>query len=228
MGFSQKIEDKPSSALGTGTASIYETAIAYSSFANGGFKIKPQKIVSIKTSSGETIYNNSQLSNSKSERVLSDNTSQLLTAMLQKAINDGTGISLKSTYGVGIPIAGKTGTSQDYSDAWFAAYTPKIVIVTRVGASNPAIRFSSGTYGSGGKLALPIVGKTLRAYQNSYTASFNNPENLLDCEDYTEDKGLTKFLNGIFKSKNSSYTKEQRKALRKDRRKEKRLLRKQK
>ena len=67
-----------------------------------------------------------------------------------------------SVYGVKIPLAGKTGTSQNYADAWFAAFNPHLVIVSRVGASSPAIHFNSGRNGSGSALALPLVALTLK------------------------------------------------------------------
>ncbi|MCK0130864.1 transglycosylase domain-containing protein [Flavobacteriaceae bacterium F08102] len=218
LGFSQPLENKPASALGTGTASIYETAIAYSSFANGGYKVKPQSIISIKTATGKIIYQNKQLKQQQ-QRVLSKEVANQLSMMLQKAIQEGTGTSMVNRYGITIPLAGKTGTSQDYSDAWFAAYTPKIVFVTRVGASDPSIRFTNGANGSGSKLALPLVAKTLQGFQHRYQQPFELSVSDIDCEDYREDTGLNKFLNGIFKGTKSSYDKEQRKAERKERRK---------
>jgi membrane carboxypeptidase/penicillin-binding protein len=86
----------------------------------------------------------------------------LMAAMLHKAIREGTGAAVHSVYGVKIPLAGKTGTSQNYADAWFAAFNPGIVIVSRVGASTPSIHFNNGSYGSGSALALPLVAMTLR------------------------------------------------------------------
>jgi penicillin-binding protein 1A len=83
-------------------------------------------------------------------------------AMLEKAIREGTGASVHSVFGVKIPLAGKTGTSQNYADAWFAAFNPGLVIVSRVGASSPAIHFNSGSNGSGSALALPLVALTLK------------------------------------------------------------------
>ena len=87
-------------------------------------------------------------------RIMTERSSQLMSAMLQKAIREGTGASMSSVYGVDFPLAGKTGTSQDYSDAWFAAFNPKLVIVSRAGASSRAIHFNNGSYGSGSALAL--------------------------------------------------------------------------
>ena len=232
LGFSQELPKKPSVALGTANSSIYELSRAYSAFANGGYLIEPKTIVSIKTVDGKIIYKNRMLKPNEKDRVISQNTSILLTAMLQKAINEGTGTSLKNKYGINIPIAGKTGTSQDYADAWFAAYTPKIVVVTRVGASSPIIRFNSGTNGSGSKLALPLVGKTLQYLKKKYSAPFTPlPEQFisaLDCEDYLEDSKFNLFFENLFNKNNTTLEKEQRRAERKAKREQRKAERKAK
>lgn len=200
LGFSQKLFNKPSVALGTVNASIYELAIAYSAFANGGYSIEPQIIKSIKNSDGKIIYNNKILRQTDN-RIILESTSQLLTAMLQKTINSGTGIALRTKFGITIPIAGKTGTSQDYADAWFATYTPKLVLVARVGATLPAIHFSSGANGSGSKLALPLVAKTLKPFQYKYTKNFTLNEVFADaliCDDFRELSEFDLFLEYLF------------------------------
>lgn len=200
LGFTQNLIEKPSVALGTANASIYELAIAYSSFANGGYRIKPQSIVSIKTADGTIIYKN-KLIKQTTKRVLKQSTTQLLSAILQKAVNEGTGVALRSKYGIKIPLAGKTGTSQDYADAWFAAYTPKLVLVTRVGASSPNIHFASGSNGSGSRLALPLIAKTLQYSQQKYAKTFPlliEHIEALECEDFKETSKLEDFLNNLF------------------------------
>ncbi|MCF6348108.1 MAG: transglycosylase domain-containing protein [Flavobacteriaceae bacterium] len=226
MGFTQELVRKPSVALGTANASIYELAVAYSAFANGGYHIKPRTILSIKTADGTVIYRNRLLKPLEKNRIINKNTSRLLTAMLQKAVNEGTGATLRNKYGITIPLAGKTGTSQDYADAWFAAYTPKLVIVTRVGASSPNIQFATGANGSGSKLALPLVAKTLRYVQKRYSKSFAPlPEyytDALNCEDYLEDSGFELFFGKLFQRDRTTLDKEQRKAERKAERKARR------
>jgi len=236
MGFSQKIENKPSIALGTSNASIYELAIAYASFANKGYKVKPQSIVSIKTSDGIILYQNKMLHSNN--RVLSEQSAIIMNTILQKAIQEGTGTSLKSKYGISLPLAGKTGTSQDYADAWFAAYSSKLVVVTRVGASSPIIKFNSGINGAGSKLALPLAAKTFQSIQRTnylksrYFPEFELlPEELSDallCEDYIETKGLEKFFESIFKSDKTTLEKAQKKAERRAKRKQRKEERKEK
>ena len=236
MGFTQELTDKPSLALGTSNASIYELAVAYSAFANGGYKIKPQAVHSIKTQDGKTLYLN-KLSKSN-DRIISNDHATLMNAMLQKAVNEGTARSLKGKYGLTLPLAGKTGTSQDYADAWFTAYNPKLVIVTRVGASSPVIKFNSGANGSGSALALPLVAKTLQRIQRSnwikrtYTSSFEPvPEELnllMNCEDYTEDTGLEKFFNTLFKKEATTLDRAKKRAERKAKRQKRREERRKK
>ncbi len=93
MGFTFPLKNTPALALGTAEASLLEIAIAYSSFANGGYKITPQSIVSITTPDGEIIYQN-DFSEVKT-RVLTERSTLLMRAMLRKAVMEGTGSPLK-------------------------------------------------------------------------------------------------------------------------------------
>jgi penicillin-binding protein 1A len=219
MGFSFPLNNTPSLALGTAEASIKEVAVAYSSFANGGYIVTPQSIVSITTSVGEILYQD-ELSEASPE-VLTERSSLLMNAMLQKAISEGTGASLKTLYGVTSPLAGKTGTSQNYADAWFAAYNPELTIVARVGASSPAIHFNNGANGTGSTLALPLVALTLKKVESDpetrkkFIAPFPDlpPElqGALDCPDFKEDTFIDNFLD-IFKKKEIVFNKDSAKA----------------
>jgi penicillin-binding protein 1A len=211
MGFTFTLVNTPSLALGTAEGSIMETVVAYSAFANGGYRVSPQSILSIKTPAGGIIYQN-EFSEAK-VRVLTEKTSILISAILQKAVREGTGASMNSVYGVNLPMAGKTGTSQSYSDAWFTAFNPKLIIVSRVGASSGAIHFNSGSYGSGSTLALPLVALTLKNLQGNDTlrremiTSFPvlPPEltGALDCPDFKDKNLFDKFLN-LFHDKKTS------------------------
>jgi len=222
MGFSFPLDNTPSLALGTAEASIREVAIAYSVFANGGNKITPRSINSIKTSDGSVIWQNNLIQGG--ERILTERSSLLMNAMLQKAISEGTGASVYSVYGVGVPLAGKTGTSQNYADAWFAAYNPGLVIVSRVGASSPSIHFNSGSNGTGSALALPLVALTLKKAESypelekMLSAGFQElpPElaAMLDCPDFRE-KNFFDRLTDLFEKDVKTYDPEKRKAINK-------------
>jgi penicillin-binding protein 1A len=224
MGFSFPLNNTPSLALGTAEASIREIAVAYSSFANGGYIISPQSIVSITTSEGEIIYQNNF--GEVRTRVLTEKSSLLMNTMLQKAIREGTGAPLKTLFGVTAPLAGKTGTSQNYADAWFAAYNPKLTIVARVGASSPGIHFNSGSNGTGSALALPLVALTLKRIESDpetrgeFIASFPDLppelEGALDCPDFKKDSFVDKFLD-LFKKKEIVFNADSAKAERRKR-----------
>ena len=201
MGFSYGLRYHPSLALGTAEASLREITIAYAAFANGGYKINPHSIISIKTHDGEVLWENKP--QAKKSRILTPRTALLISAILQKAIREGTGAPLRYTYNVNIPMAGKTGTSQNYADAWFAAFNPGLVIVSRVGASYPSIHFNSGRYGQATALALPLVAQTLKKAQEDsillkqidVTFPSLPPElaDALNCPDFKEDGLIDKF-----------------------------------
>ncbi len=209
MGFSFPLNNTPALALGTAEASIREIAVAYSTFANGGFLVSPFCITSITASNGVLIYENDF--NEPGSGIISERSALLMNAILQKAIMEGTGASLISVYGVNVPLAGKTGTSQNYADAWFAAYNPKMTIVSRVGASSPLIHFNSGAYGSGSALALPLVALTIKQVQSDpaivskHIAPFPDlPSELsgaLDCPDFREDTFFDRIMDTFRKER---------------------------
>lgn len=222
MGFSFALINTPSLALGTAEASIQELAAAYAIFANGGIKTTLHKIVSIQSSDGEVIWQN-EFPDTR-VRVMSERTSRLMNAMLQKAVREGTGSSLGSGYGITLPLAGKTGTSQDYTDAWFAAYNPALVVVSRVGASLPSVHFNNGSNGTGNALALPLVALTLRNVQRNpvLRKQYNFPfpsldrslERELECPDFKERDVFDDFME-IFRRNRVPFERDVRKAERK-------------
>ena len=118
-----------------------------------------------------------------------------------------------------MPLAGKTGTSQNYSDAWFIGYNPNIVIASRVGANSPNIHFNNGN-GSGSKLALPLVAKTLKKVDliEKYNKAFTTPSDTilstLDCDDFKTKSDFEKFFD-LFKKKSKNFKKSQEKTERK-------------
>ena len=211
MGFSSTLNHVPAMALGISDASLYELAVAYASFANRGNKIRLHTINKVIAANGEILYE--RKNGEGNEQIMERRTTLLINEILQKAINQGTGRTIRSTYKCETPLAGKTGTSQNYGDAWFAAYNPNLVMVTRVGASYNSIHFNSGKYGSGGRLALPIVGLTLQSMEKdkklktSYSTDFENlnPElqEELNCPDFEEDNAID-VIKGIFRKKSTT------------------------
>ncbi|NJK95412.1 MAG: hypothetical protein HC905_11310 [Bacteroidales bacterium] len=138
-------------------------------------------------------------------QVFDTQTSETITAILQQVINQGTGAGMRSRYGIQSTLAGKTGTAQNYSDAWFIAYTPNMVIGTWVGASKPDIHFFSSK-GSGSSLAMPVVARILRNIEsnqrlkNKFLTPFKISDEVysfLDCDPYHE-VGIKGFFNRLF------------------------------
>jgi len=149
----------PAYALGTTSHSLHQMVLAYSAFATKGYVPKAQVIVEIKDKNGKTIYSHNQ---GRKRKAIAASTAADMTQMLETAINSGTGVRLKTTYGIQSALAGKTGTSQNYSDAWFFSYNRKLVMGVWVGAMSPLVHFRGGGYGSGSALALPIAGNFWR------------------------------------------------------------------
>lgn len=195
-------EDVPSLAIGTIDLSLYELVRAYGALANLGQMNELVMIDKITDSEGKLLYIREY---EKATDVFQPETSQIITAILQEAVIQGTGNKMKTTYGVRSEIAGKTGTAQNYSDAWFFAYTPEIVIGTWVGASSPKVHFKTGR-GAGSSLALPVTAGIIKgmekdaALQKQYLYSFNLPAEVysfLACEPYRQ-KGVKGFFNRLF------------------------------
>ncbi|MFW6381106.1 MAG: penicillin-binding protein 1A [Bacillota bacterium] len=107
---------------------LLEMASAYGVFANRGIRIEPFAITKILDNRDQTIYEASP----RKEVVLEEDTSYIMTSMLQSVIESGTGWRAQ----LDRPVAGKTGTTNDYSDAWFVGYTPDLVTAAWIGEDN--------------------------------------------------------------------------------------------
>lgn len=195
-------DDAPSIAIGTLDLSLQEIVRAYGAFANRGRMNSLFMINQITDASGRVLY---QRDTTEPETIFSEETTQSLTAILQQVINQGTGVSIRSRFGIKAPLAGKTGTAQNFSNAWFLAYTPDIVLGTWVGARTPDVHFSNGL-GAGASLALPIVARVIQGIErnpnlsNQYLTPFVIPEttySFLQCDPYRQ-KGIKGFFNRLF------------------------------
>lgn len=126
MGISTPVENTPSLALGTFEVKVIDMAAAYLAIANGGYATWPHAIKEVYTRDGYQLY---QREADTENRILDAGAVKDLTKMLEKVISQGTGRRAK------IPgfAAGKTGTTQDYRDAWFVGFTDEYVIAVWVG-----------------------------------------------------------------------------------------------
>ena len=159
----QKSENFPKDltlALGSITVTPLDMARMYASFANGGYRIVPQFIYKVENKDGEVIY---EASNVK-EKIYEPEDVALVTHLMQQVINNGTGKSaIVYKNGVPIPMAGKTGTTNEYISAWFTGYTPTLATVVYVGYDDNK---SMGRGMSGSSVAIPIWKNYMQAVAN--------------------------------------------------------------
>jgi penicillin-binding protein 1A len=132
----------PSVALGTGEMTLFELTSAYGVFANRGVWKEPTVIRRVEDRAGHSIYRGSPVE----RRVVSEATAYLMTSMMADVVNHGTASTAKSSGFVG-KAAGKTGTSNDYTDAWFVGYTPHIVTGVWFGYDTPQSIMRRGVAG---------------------------------------------------------------------------------
>ena len=121
MGITTPLQRDYTIALGSNGVKLYDIVVAYGAFANGGFKVTPYAIDRVESSTGKVIYEHDA---PKISKVISFDTAASMTYMLKKVVQMGTGTAAKIP---GTEVAGKTGTTDDYRDAWFIGYTPNIV-----------------------------------------------------------------------------------------------------
>lgn len=200
--------DNPALALGAADISLKEIVRAYAAFANGGLLRDPQLIEKITDAHGKLIW---QGRPAKARQALEEEVTATITAMLRRAVDQGTGVGIRTRFGVRADLAGKTGTSQDYGDAWFVAFTPDLVAGTWVGARDPEVHFHSGL-GTGSQLALPIIGGTLAEVERNamlrqrYLTPFPADSTAMDCAPRRSADPLERLLEGIFGRNDRSST----------------------
>ena len=208
-------------SLGSAETTLLSLTSAYCSFVNGGKLIKPVLIDRIQDGEGNTIINNENRKcvncdkisftgkefpkiEDNYEQVLSSQTAYQLTSILQGVVERGTGKKLKK---LGLNLAGKTGTTNDNTDAWFIGFTSNLVIGVYVGMDNPQ---PLGKFETGSKAALPIFEEFIKkGIKKSDARPFKVPENitLMVVDPTTGEKAKFSSKNTIiesYKSKNIS------------------------
>ncbi|WP_306853418.1 penicillin-binding protein 1A [Cupriavidus necator] len=155
-------------ALGSGAVTPLQMAGAYSVFANGGYRVNPYLIQKVVDARGNVISETRpQRAGTDAVRVLDARTAFIADTMLRDVVRMGTANSAKQRLGRN-DLAGKTGTTNDAVDAWFAGYTPNLVAIAWMGYDQPK---SLGVRETGGGLALPIwvgyMGKVLKGVPES-------------------------------------------------------------
>ena len=177
-------------SLGATETTLLNLTSAYAPFVNGGNKIQPNLISRIQDRRGKTIFSKKsrecigcdkfineevefpKIKNSN-EKVISEETAYQMTSILKGAVERGTAKKLRS---LNVPLAGKTGTTNDNYDAWFIGFSSSLVIGVYVGYDNPK---TLGKFETGSKAALPIfkdfIEKAL--YKEDFN-EFQIPENI--------------------------------------------------
>ena len=210
MGIDSELPAYPSLALGVASVSLEEMVCVYSEIVNGGRKVKPYYLKSIESNKGELLekFDNIQ----SDEQLAQTENCRMITHMLQSVVNDGTGSTIRSVWGIDSDFAGKTGTTQDQADGWFIGMTPTLVAGAWVGGEDPSIHFRTLGTGAGGHTALPIVGEFFSQilhqskFQNMRSSTFEQPseENLakLDVLPYREILEVKGVFRNLFGNKN--------------------------
>ncbi len=218
-----KIYDNPeellSISLGSAETTLLSLTSAYSSFVNGGKLISPIIIDRIQDSEGNTIINNENRKcmncdkisftgkdypkiEDNYDQVMSEQTAYQVTTLLEGVIKRGTGKKLRDLQ---LNLAGKTGTTNENTDAWFIGFTSNLVIGVYVGMDNPK---PLGKFETGSKAALPIFREFIeKSVKKSEARPFKVPENmtLMVVDPLTGEKAKFNSKNTIieaYKSKN--------------------------
>jgi penicillin-binding protein 1A len=189
LGIESPIKRDLSIALGTSGVSMPELTSAFAVFANGGERVKPIFLKKIVTMEGEVLEENTPYVEMEEkeeeeemlqtaspvlkERVISPQNAFIMTHLLEGVVQHGTGQRAKV---LGRPVAGKTGTSSDYSDAWFVGYTPSLLAGVWVGFDD---KTSLGKNETGARAALPIwISFMDQALRNTTIETYKPPKGI--------------------------------------------------
>ena len=155
LGIESPLPMVPSLALGTGEVTLLELTTAYTAFANRGTMSAPRLITRVEDSHGVSIYDSPE----HHTQAISPTTAFLMSSMLADVVSGGTATGARAA-GFKLPAAGKTGTTDDYADAWFVGYTPHLLAGIWFGLDRPAPIMRGGF---GGVVAVPAWGAFMRA-----------------------------------------------------------------
>lgn len=170
LGITSPLSYDLSLALGSSSLTLLELTSAYGVFANQGLRVEPYTIASVQDATGQTV----EQTLVEPRQVVSRETSYLITNMLLDVVQRGTGQLARS---LGRPVAGKTGTTNDYTDAWFIGYTPNLAVGMWVGFDDMR---TLGEAESGAHAALPIWLEFMReALKDVPVLTFDIPENIV-------------------------------------------------
>ena len=168
MGIKSHIPAYESIALGTAQVTPLEMTSAFSVFPNEGVYVEPNSILKIEDKEGTVIEENFP----ERREVLSKETAYIMTDMMEDVVNRGSGTRVRNFFHY--PAAGKTGTTQDYADAWFIGFTPQLAAGVWIGFDDQAVTFGSGE-GQGGRAAAPLWGRFMKYVYEDKTIPVTQP-----------------------------------------------------
>ena len=183
MGIKSKLDETPALALGSSDVNLLELVNAYSTIINDGKMHEPVLVTRILDRDGREIY----AATSNEKQVVSQRSAYLMQQMLMAGMRERGGTSMNMwTYVrdfADSEFGGKTGTSNNHSDAWFVGVNPKLVCGAWVGGEYRAIHFRTGELGQGSRTALPICGAFYQAVLSDpsfqqYHGKFGKPAGL--------------------------------------------------
>ena len=165
------IDPVVSLCLGPCEISVGEMVSAYTAFANKGIRVAPLFVTRIEDSDGNVLSTFAP----QMEEVISISSAYKMLVMLRAVINEGTGGRVRR-YGITADMGGKTGTTNDNSDAWFMGFTPSLVSGCWVGGDERDIHFGKMTYGQGAAAALPIWALYMKKVYDDPTLGYDQQE----------------------------------------------------
>ena len=197
MGIQSPLDDTPSLALGSSDVNLLELADAYSTIANDGKHHEAVLVTRILDSKGKEVY----VAPDESEQAVPYKSAFLMQQMLMGGLREPGGTSQSLNGYVGdfrdCDWGGKTGTSNNHSDAWFMGVSPNLVVGAWVGGEYRSIHFRTGALGQGSRTALPICGYFLNALLKDpkfkkYRAKFKDSQDpditkdMYECASYVQ------------------------------------------
>ncbi|SES97002.1 penicillin-binding protein 1A [Nitrosomonas marina] len=179
-------------ALGSGSVTPLQIAAGYAVFANGGFRIKPYFISRIEDNHGNILEQTRNTAPKETERVIDPRNAFIMTSMMQDVINYGTAARAKQLKRT--DLAGKTGTTSNFVDAWFCGFQKNLAAVTWIGYDEPQ---SLGKNETGGRTALPMWIQYMEtALKNEPEAKYSPPNGIV-VDKINPETGLRVLSNGI-------------------------------
>jgi penicillin-binding protein 1A len=174
MGIRTKLDGFPAEALGGLTLGVspLEMAVAYATIANGGYRLRPTAIRKVTFPDGHS--ERPKHFRPKRTKVFEDWMTSTVTDILEQNVLFGTGTSAQ----IGCPAAGKTGTTDEHSDAWFVGFTPRLSTAVWVGYPKAQIHMSTEYYGgpvAGGTFPAEIWGDYMESAKGAFCGEFPEP-----------------------------------------------------